>query len=487
MKVLLANIPWAVESGKYGVRAGSRWAHTRDRKTETITYYPFPFFLAYATAVLKKNGVDAKIKDCITEGVGKEGFFEFLQKEEFDAVIIETSTASAYNDLNMAKEMKGRFGAKIIFCGPHASALHTQLMKENGFIDFIMYGEYDYTALDLVKTMERNGDIGEVKGIAYRKGKTVKVNPRRELIKNLDELPLPERETLPMEKYNEPFCKFYPNVQMITSRGCPNNCIFCLEPSVYYGMPNMRLKRPEKVVDEIEYLIERYRPKEIYFDDASLTLLERHVREVAEEVIRRGIKVKWSCMGDAKVSYETLKIMRDAGCIGIKFGVESADPQILRNIRKFINLDDVLRMVGDCKKLGLYTHATYMFGLPGETEESIKRTIAFSAGMRTDTAQFSVAMPYPGTDFFSMAEKNGWLLTRDWSRYDGSNCSVISYPSLPKETIERAVLKAKKRLFLNVLRNPRTLGRYIESSYRKDGVKGILKNAAWKAKFILEH
>lgn len=486
MKVLLANIPWSTEEGKYGVRAGSRWAHTRSKDVQTVNYYPFPFFLAYTTALLKKKGIRAEIKDCLAEGMGERDFFDFLRKGRFDVVIMETSTVSIYNDLRIAKRIKEEFGVTLVVCGTHTSALYEEIMRENGFIDFIMYGEYDYTALDMVKTLERKGDMGKVDGIAYRKKGKVVVNKRRELIKNLDELPYPEREGLPMKNYNEPFCKYMPNVQMVTSRGCPYNCIYCVEPSVYYGRSNFRSFSPERIVEEIEFVIKKYRPKEIYFDDSSFTTDQERVKRICELMIKRGVRIKWSCMADTKARYDTLKKMKEAGCISVKVGVESADMGILRNVRKAFTPEDARRMVRDCKRLGIFTHSTYMFGLPGETRESIEKTIDFFVKLKTDTAQFSVATPYPGTDFYKMCKEKGWLVTDDWTKYDGSGCSVISYPDCTKEMIEEAIIKAKKRLFVSVLKNPRTLKSYVVSSYKSDGLGGVLRNSMRKIKFIMK-
>ncbi|MEE9322958.1 MAG: radical SAM protein [Candidatus Aenigmarchaeota archaeon] len=484
MKVLLANIPWSTESGKYGVRAGSRWAHTRRKDMQTVNYYPFPFFLSYTTAILKKNGIEAKLKDCIAEGMDEDGFFRFLEKENFDLVIIETSTVSIYNDLRMAEKMKRGTGIKIVFCGTHTSALYNEIMSECKFIDFIMYGEYDYTALDLIKAIEKKGGLECVDGIVFREGRKIIVNKRRELIKDIDALPYPERDGLPMEKYNEPFCKNIPNIQMVTSRGCPYSCIYCVEPSVYYGKPNFRGRSPENVVSEIEFIMKKYKPKEIYFDDSSFTVDQERVREICDLMIERGLKIKWSCMADAKAKYETLKRMKEAGCISIKFGVESADRQILKNIRKAFMPEDARRVVRDCKRLGIFTHATYMFGLPGETEETIRKTIDFFVKLKTDTAQFSAATPYPGTDFYKMCEERGWLITKDWTKYDGSGCSVVSYPDCTKEMIEKAIMKAKKKLFIAVLKNPKVLSSYVVGSYKSDGLGGVLRNALRKSKFI---
>ena len=486
MKVLLANVPWSTERGTYGVRAGSRWAHTRREDVQTVSYYPFPFFLAYTAAVLKKNGVKARVKDCIAEEMGEREFLSFVKKKKFDMLIMETSTVSIYNDLKMAEKIKKETGVMIALCGTHTSALYYDIMKENEFVDFIMYGEYDYTALDLVRTLEKKGDMSKVDGIAYRDGKRIMVNRRRDLIKNLDDLPLPERDDLPMEKYNEPFCKNIPNVQMVTSRGCPYNCIYCVEPSVYYGKSNFRPRSPENVVAEMEMVMNRYKPKEIYFDDSSFTIDQKRVMKICDLMVERGLKIKWSCMADTKAKYETLKKMKGAGCISIKFGVESADPVILKNIRKAFTPEDAKRIVKDCKKLGIFTHATYMFGLPGETEGTIRKTIDFFMKLKTDTAQFSAATPYPGTDFYEMCKESGWLITKDWTKYDGSECSVISYPDCTKEMIEEAIIKAKKKLFVSVLKNPKTLRSYVVSSYRSEGLSGVLKNSMKKVKFILK-
>jgi radical SAM superfamily enzyme YgiQ (UPF0313 family) len=484
MKVLLANIPWSTEQGKYGVRAGSRWAHMRREDVQTVNYYPFPFFLAYTTAVLKKNGVKAKLKDCIAEGVGEKEFNEYLRREKFDLVIIETSTISIYNDLRIAENIKKGSGITIVFCGTHTSALYNEVMKENEFIDFVMYGEYDYTALDLIKTLEKKGDFSRVDGVVYREDDKIIVNKRRELIKDLDSLPFPERDGLPMDKYNEPFCKNIPNVQMVTSRGCPYSCIYCVEPSVYYGKPNFRPRSPEDVVGEIEFILRGYNPEEIYFDDSSFTIDQERVKKICDLMIKRGLKIKWSCMADTKVEYETLKKMKEAGCISVKFGVESADHGILKNIRKVFTPEDAKRMVRYCKKLGIFTHATYMFGLPGETKETIRKTIDFFVKLKTDTAQFSAATPYPGTDFYRMCEENKWLVTKDWTKYDGSECSVVSYPDCTKEIIEEAIVKAKKKLFIAVLKNPRVFKSYVIGSYRSEGLGGVFRNALRKAKFI---
>ncbi len=486
MKILLANIPWSTEQGKYGVRAGSRWAHTRRKDVQTVNYYPFPFFLAYTTAVLKKNGVNAKLKDCIAEGLSEGGFLRFFEKEKFNIVIIETSTVSIYNDLEIAGKIKKKFGVTIVFCGTHTSALYNEVMKENEFIDFIMYGEYDHTTLDLIKTIERGGDLSKVNGIVYRKGDKIIVNKRRDLIKDLDSLPYPERDNLPMEKYNEPFCKNIPNVQMITSRGCPYSCIYCVEPSVYYGRPNFRPRSPENVVDEIEFIIKKYKPKEIYFDDSSFTIDQERVKKICDLVIKRGLNIKWSCMADTKAKYETLKKMKEAGCISVKFGVESADPGILKNIRKAFTPEDAKRMVKCCKNLGIFTHATYMFGLPGETKETIRKTIDFFVKLKTDTAQFSAATPYPGTDFYKMCEERGWLVTKNWTKYDGSECSVVSYPDCTKDMIEEAIVKAKKKLFIAVLKNPKVLSSYVVGSYRSEGLGSVFKNVLRKTKFIVK-
>jgi len=304
MRVLIANLPWVNDKEQCGLRAGSRWPHIKIKK-EQLPYYPFPFFLAYAAAMLKEAGHQVHLKDCIAEELDGNDFRRYFERIKPEIAVFETSTPSIYNDLAWTKAIKKETSAITVLTGPHASAMPNELLK-NGFVDYVIRGEYEGVLLRLVETIARRNNISPVKGLYYRKGKKISEGGWAELIKDLDSLPYPLREQLPVTKYIDPFCKHTPNLQMISSRGCPHQCIFCLESHNYYGGPNYRPRSPKNVVDEIEYLIKNYHVKEIYFDDSSFTINQKRVVEICKEIMKRNLRIFWSCMADSSLSRDTL-------------------------------------------------------------------------------------------------------------------------------------------------------------------------------------
>lgn len=453
-------------------------------KKEQLSYYPFPFFLAYACSLLKKNGFDARIKDCIAEEIDEDGYYSFLEEFQPDLIVSETSTPSIYNDVALTQKVKDKLGCITVLCGQHATALPEEVLS-NRFVDYVLIGEYEEVLLNLVQRLEAGEDISGLKGLAFSRNGTPVINARAELIRDLDSLPYPERESLPIYKYNDPFCKHAPNLQMMASRGCPYNCIFCLEPNVWYGKSNYRMRSPKAIVDEMEYLVRRYSAREIYFDDSSFSVNQEHVIKICDEILNRGLKVPWSCMADAKLQEKTLARMKEAGCIAIKFGVESADPNILRNINKHIDLEDVRRVVRLCQKIGIESHATYVLGLPGETKETMRSTIDFAFSLDTDTAQFSAALPYPGTEFYRMAKQKNWLTTSDYSRFDGCLDSIVNYPGLGNKEIIDALHYCRKRLIVKTILNPVKTFRYLVMIWHYGGIRGLSRTVVDKLEYLL--
>jgi anaerobic magnesium-protoporphyrin IX monomethyl ester cyclase len=485
MRILLANTPYIEIKGKYGVKAGARWPAIRSR-IRGMQYFPFPFFMAYAASLLKSEGFHAELKDFIAEEVTLDQSIKSIINFIPEILVLETSTPSIYSDLDVAKEIKLKINSKIVLVGPHASALPEELIRNN-FIDYIIPFEYEYTLLDLVKCMSgSNFSPQSIKGVYYSENGSSHFTGKRELIEDLDLLPYPERDDVPLIKYTDPSCKGFPNISIIASRGCPNQCIFCVEPSLFYGKPNFRKRKPEKVVDEIEFIIDKYKPEEIYFDDSSFTLSKKLSASISREIINRNMKIKWSCMADVSVDYDTMKIMKESGCEGLKFGVESVDPKILENTQKNISIGQVEVFVQNCKKLGLYTHGTFMFGLPGETRQSIQKTTDFALSLDLTSCQFSVATPYPGTKFYELAKKEGWLTTEDFRKFEGSCTPVISYPECKPEDIIEGINNASRKKIKKLLKNPKVLVLYIFKIYRIHGPLKLILDLVNKFMYIMK-
>lgn len=407
-----------------------------------------PLFLAYTAAVLEKESLPVELIDCRPFYISPE---ELLAK--FDGnitlAILQTSTASINQDLAMAKKIKDKFPrTKIALIGSHVSVLDKEVMEDNEFVDFIARGEYEYTILDLAKALIEKTDPINILGITFRKNGEIIRNETRPFIENLDELPFPARHFLPMDTYFEAIFKSKKTFRLMGSRGCPYRCTFCLWTQTMYGQ-KVRIRDPKKIVDEIEHLINVYHAKGLYFEDDTFALDPKRVIEICDEILKRGVKIPWSCMGRVDtVTEEMLKKMKEAGCYTIRYGVESSSQEILNRAHKGTTVEQIIRARELTKKAGIEFHAAYTLGLPGETKKTIEETIKFAVKLNSDYAQFAIAMPYPGTELYREAVKNGWLKAKDWSDFEASNNSVLKYPDLKTEDIVEAYKTAYRRFYL---------------------------------------
>lgn len=450
MKVLMLNPP-----GPY-CRAGSRWPHRRPIQSVGIDYHPFPFGLAYAASRARADGHAVRVLDCIALGMSADALIAQVREFDPDVVFMETSAPSFRGDVEIMRAI----GRPCVAGGAHATAT-TREHIQAGFAGVIR-GEYDQVITDALRLLPR----------PWLATKTAPATEHAPLVVRLDDIPWPAWDLLPMEKYNDPICRGR-SVTVLSSRGCPHRCSFCtLAP--YHGGHDYRLRDPKAVCDEIAELIRRYHPDEIYFDDDSISLNRKHVLALCEELRRRRFGVPFSCMGHAAVAHDVLEAMAAAGCRAYKFGVESADPDVLRQIPKALELDDVVRTVHDCRRLGIRTHATFVFGLPGETRESAMKTIEFALRLRTHTLQFAIATPYPGTALYEHARGKGWLIKEDWNDFDPAAESVLSYPDYSAADIAEMHALAWRRWQWHILtRQPGTLFHHFHNAYERGGVAGL--------------
>ena len=452
MKVLLLNPP-----GPF-CRAGSRWPHRRETRGVGIDYHPFPFSLAYATSRLLADGHDAKLVDCIALSMDDAALLALANAFDPDVVFMETSAPSFHADVETMRAL----GKPCIAGGAHASATCGEHL-EAGF-HAVIKGEYDQVISWAVTLEDRSW-------LATKDSPATAWAP---LVTDLDSIPAPPWDTMPMEKYNDPFC-LGRSVTVLSTRGCPYDCCFCtIAP--YLGKRKYRRRDPVKVCDEIGLLIGRYKPDEFYLDDDTITVNRHHVIALCEEIRRRDFGIPFSCMGNAVVAPEALEAMASAGCRALKFGVESGDPEVLKRIPKDIELDDVRRTVRQCRDLGIQTHPTFLLGLPGETRESAERTIDFALNLGTHTLQFAIATPYPGTRFYEMAKTEGWLTKESWLQFDPAGEAVVSYPGYTAEDIAEMHALAWRRWQWHMLtRRPHTLLHHFRNAWRREGLGGVVR------------
>ncbi len=442
LKVFLGNGPWLKE-GFYGVRAGSRWPHLEE---EGSRYLPFPFYLAYAAALLGQEGYAYRIVDGVAERIHEDEFIQRAASFQPDLVILEVSTASLDTDLRQVHRIKEQCPqAKICLCGIHLDMYRTEFLEAHPEVDFVLKGEYDLAVLRLAQALERGDELSAVPNLVYRdeSGEYCE-NQRGEVIKDLDSLPWPAREQLPMMNYYDlPGGIPEPSLQMWSSRGCPFKCIFCAWPQIMYGNNQYRTRDPVDVVDEIEAMVKQYGFRSFYFDDDTFNIGKKRLLTLCEELKRRDLKLPWAAMARADTSdRETLEAMKSAGLKGIKYGVESGSQELVDAADKSLDLEKVEEAVRYTRELGIHQHLTFSFGLPGETWETVRKTINFAKRLNPETVQFSIMTPFPGSTFYQMLEEDGKLLTQDWSKYDGCNESVLRTNALTGRDLEKALRMA---------------------------------------------
>lgn len=483
MRILVANMPGVTitDDGQIShyAKAGSRWPMTIGT-TKSVDYYAFPFWLATTTALLKREtphtvlGLDAVVHD-----LTPTQFLEQACAFRPHAVIVELTTISLPQDLELLRQLHQQHGCAIALAGHYPTSAHQRLLEENPHIQACLRGEYEWIALDWVRALETDSAaMAHIPGLSWRTDTSVHVNANRPLSRtDLLGLPWPDRTDFPATQYMD-FCLKAPCVSITASRGCPAGCIYCQERHILYASPMVRTRDPDDIAQEMIYCRDHLGARQIYFDDMSLVINNKFVKELCAAMHRHQVGLPWTCMGDLMfVREETLQAMADAGCIGMKFGVESANPEMLKQIGKPLDLDRVHRLVARCKALGIRTHATYMIGLPGETEATAQTTFEFMLSLNTFTSQIARAVPFPGTPLYEQAVQHGWLTTQDLSQLDGMGQSVLSYPQLTAERIDAWYARFAKRIarqkLLNFCLNPRSSWSILGEVLKRRGTRGV--------------
>jgi radical SAM superfamily enzyme YgiQ (UPF0313 family) len=438
MKVFLGNAPWS-KPGFYGVRAGSRWPHFEN---DGCPYMPFPFFLAYATALLKKNGITTRLVDAIAERISDDEFLTRVRDFAPDLVFYEISSASLTVDLKVIAATRAMLpSAKIVVAGPHFAISEPAFLDKHPGIDFALFGEYEFNLLALVNGLKSGGDIAKVPGLIFRDASGVAVKSAEVFMqKDLDAFPWPAREDLPMMNYwDNPGGIPTPSLQLLASRGCPFQCIFCTWPQLMYGGNTYRVRSPKDVVDEIEHCVKTYGFKSFYFDDDTFNVGKPRILALAKEIKDRGLNLPWAIMARAdQMDREMLVALREAGLAGLKYGVESGSQDLLKSACKGLDLEKVKETVRITRELGIRYHLTFMIGLPGETWDTVKETIALMKELDPDSMQLSIATPFPGSRFHKLLEEKGFLVSRDLDDYDGYHQAVVRTEALSAEDLVKA-------------------------------------------------
>ncbi len=368
-----------------------------------------PLGLAYLASMIKDEH-EVKIIDSNVLNYGFEDIKKELKNFGPDIVGITSTTPSIYEAYKVADiAKKVNENCIVVIGGPHVTFLPEEVLMECKSIDIVVLGEGEETFRELVNAVERGLPLEDVKGITFRKHEKIVVTKPRPPIKDLDEIPFPSLDILPVEKYELQGVKYMP---IMSSRGCPFRCYFCASSRIFGGC--WRCRSPKNVVEEIELIHDKFGIRNIEFVDDTFTLSERRVEEICKEILKERLDISWGASSRVdSINRELAEKMRKAGCWIVYLGIESASQEILNKTGKRITVDQVIKAVKTLKEAGIKVLGSFILGFPEETVKTAEQTIALAKKLDLDYAQFSILTPYPGTSLYEYAKKNDMLLTRD--------------------------------------------------------------------------
>jgi anaerobic magnesium-protoporphyrin IX monomethyl ester cyclase len=372
-----------------------------------------PLGLAYLAAVLGREGIDVRITDG-SRGLSMAEVMDELKAYGPDIVGVSCTTPTFKDAIELAEVVRrGLPKTTLVLGGAHVTAIPQEAMLEKVF-DVGVISEGEMTFLELVEGIADKGsfeevDLWQINGLAFREDDEVVLTPPRERIKDLDSLPHPARHLLPPLSEYRPTpasCRKLPVAVMMTSRGCPYGCTFC-DRGVFGNY--VRAHSPERVLAEIEELLGRYGAREIRFFDDTFTMNRKRVEKICEMIIERGLRFPWTCLTRVNtVDKDLLRLMKEAGCWQVLFGLESGDPGMLDRLNKGSSVEQNTQAVQMALEVGLGVRGDFIIGTPGETTESLENTLAFTKRSGLDYAHFNKFVPYPGTELYERLVAEGY-------------------------------------------------------------------------------
>lgn len=403
--------------------------------------------LAYLGAALRENGINCIIIDAKLSRLRFEEVVESVSKLNPRIVGITSFSHEINISAKLAAKIKEHgTGGKIVIGGAHASSLPEETLNNFTSFDFLVKGEGEHTFTGIVEAILNGSEnnISHLPGVGYRNNRKVKVTIKADWINDLDSLSFPAWDLFPQ-------MKIFP---VISSRGCPFRCIFCAK---MLG-DRIRLRSPENVMAELNWLHERFGAKDIIFFDETFGFHKDWLNKFLNEVINSGLnqKLKWGIITRAHLlTKEVLQKFKKAGCIKIDFGVESGNEQILKIIRKGETKEDFIRAARLIKEAGIKSHSYYILGHPYETKETAKETIDFAAELNTDYISIGIMIPYPGTEvarLASLGEGGYKKMSSDWSDYNKQLGNAIELESLSRGELTKLQLLGYLKFYLRNLK-----------------------------------
>lgn len=405
-----------------------------------------PLGLLYLGSHLEKCGYRVKIFDTQIDD------WDVKKIAGSDIAGIYCNTSNYQRTVELANEIKTNFNIPIVFGGPHVTTRPLEVLN-NASVDYIVIGEGELTAAALLDALNNNRNLSDINGVGFKINGQSIINPRRDLISDLDSLPFPARYLVPMDKYRPSPNQYKrsPMTTMMVSRGCPFNCTFCDVETIWTR--KYRSRSVKNVIDEIKQLIANYGIKEINFWDDVWGVNKEWIREFCDAILVENLDLTWSCECRVNtVDKEVLKLMKKAGCWCIFFGVESLDQEILNAINKRITVEqiaDALRWTGGA---GIEIRANFILGLPMETPEKVKKMLKLLCRLNPDYVKFNILTPYPETVVYKEIKQGKWgsMIDESYGKLTGYFATFLPEGYKNLEELEKIKKYAYKKFYLRL-------------------------------------
>lgn len=371
-----------------------------------------PLGILYLATVLKEKGINAVAIDAEILGLNIPNMVNSILKYKPDLVGISVMTPILSTALKIIKKIKETDNTiKTLIGGAHVNSTFEETFKFTNDLDFIIYGEGEYTLPKLVNNLDNEKKYAKIKGLIFKdKNGTIKKNPPREFITDLDILPFPDHDLLDVDvhEYFTPYVDKKPVSAIMTSRGCPYLCTFC-DAHTVFGR-KVRSRSAKNIVDEIEFLWNKYHYTHIVFKDSTFTLDRQKTVDICKEILDRNIDIQWRCNTRVdRLDPELLRLMKKSGCKSINPGVETGSAKMLKIIKKGLTKEQIMNGFKMIHEAGIESMATFMIGNQGDTKETIMESIDFAIKLDPTFAVFFIATAYPGTELYRWGVEHGKL------------------------------------------------------------------------------
>lgn len=414
-------------------------------KNITSFMYP-PMGLVALAAYLEQKGHRVSLYDSNVEDGSVRGILNIIKKHEPQIVGLGIMSVNFNKALALAQTIKQHSKDLIIIAGGVHPTVEPHQTLQSPYIDFIIRGEGELTLTELIEAIEKKEEnFKNILGLGYKKENQIILTAPRELIKDISSLPIPAYHLFNIKKYRGPYTSRTPFMIMARSRGCPFLCTFCGVTKMF-GQ-RYRVQDPQRSIKEVDYLVNQLGIKEIGFKDSEFTLNQKNVEDFCDLLIERNYDLTWNCNGRVNhVTPSLLSKMKRAGCASITYGVESGDQEILDILKKQITLSQIRDTMQMSRTAGLSVIGNFMIGNPGDTKETIKKTINFSKELKLDYAYFGFTTPFPGTELREEALVKGWILDDRMEAIKYEDC-IMNATSLPTPELKTYLNKAYRSFY----------------------------------------